>query len=61
MTVDPRSRVGQIVPVLVMAAIALVALVEVEAGDYGFICFIPDPASGRSHAALRMVGGLPVQ
>jgi len=35
--------------------------IEVEAGDYAFICFISDPASGKSHAALGMVGGLTVQ
>jgi plastocyanin len=35
--------------------------ITVEAGEYAFICFIPDPASGRSHAALGMVGGLTVQ
>ena len=35
--------------------------ISVEAGEYAFICFIPDPASGRPHAALGMVGGLTVQ
>jgi plastocyanin len=35
--------------------------IEVEAGDYAFICFVPDPASGKPHAALGMVGGLTVQ
>lgn len=35
--------------------------IEVEAGNYAFICFIPDPASGKAHAALGMVGGLTVQ
>jgi plastocyanin len=35
--------------------------VEVGAGDYAFICFVPDPASGKPHAALGMVGGLTVQ
>jgi plastocyanin len=35
--------------------------INVEAGEYAFICFVPDPASGRPHAALGMVGGLTVQ
>jgi plastocyanin len=35
--------------------------VDVDAGDYAFICFIPDPASGKPHAALGMVGGLTVR
>jgi hypothetical protein len=35
--------------------------VDVEAGDYALICFIPDPASGKPHAALGMVGGVTVQ
>lgn len=35
--------------------------VDVEAGEYAFICLVPDPASGRPHAALGMVGGLTVE
>jgi uncharacterized cupredoxin-like copper-binding protein len=35
--------------------------VDVEAGEYAFICFIPDPGSGKAHAALGMVGGVTVQ
>jgi plastocyanin len=35
--------------------------IDVEAGEYAFICFVPDPASGAPHAALGMVGGLTVQ
>jgi plastocyanin len=35
--------------------------VDVEAGDYAFICRIPDPGSGKAHAALGMVGALTVQ
>lgn len=35
--------------------------IDVEAGEYALICFIPDPATGKSHAALGMVGGLTVQ
>lgn len=34
---------------------------DLEAGEYAMICFIPDPATGRPHAALGMVGGLTVQ
>jgi plastocyanin len=35
--------------------------INVEAGQYAFICLVPDPASGKPHAALGMVGGLTVQ
>jgi hypothetical protein len=35
--------------------------IGVEAGEYAFICSIPDPGSGKAHAALGMVGGLTVQ
>lgn len=35
--------------------------VDLPAGDYAFICFVPDPATGMPHAALGMVGALTVQ
>lgn len=35
--------------------------VDLEAGEYAWICFIPDPATGKAHAALGMIGGLTVQ
>ena len=35
--------------------------VNVEAGDYAFICFVPDPGSGKPHAALGMVGAVTVK
>ena len=35
--------------------------IDVTAGEYAFICFIPDPGTGKSHAELGMVGGLTVQ
>ncbi len=35
--------------------------IDVEAGNYAFICFVPDPATGAPHAALGMIGGLTVQ
>jgi hypothetical protein len=35
--------------------------VDVAAGDYAFICRIPDPGSGKAHAALGMVAGLTVK
>jgi plastocyanin len=45
-----------------IAAEATAAMeIVVEAGDYAFICFIPDPGTGKPHAALGMVGGLTVQ
>jgi plastocyanin len=35
--------------------------VDVEAGEYALICFVPDTASGAPHAALGMIGGLTVR
>ena len=35
--------------------------VDLPAGDYAFICFVPDPATGKAHAELGMVGALTVQ
>ena len=35
--------------------------VDLQAGNYAYVCFVPDPASGKPHAALGMVGELTVQ
>ena len=35
--------------------------VDLPAGDYAFICFIPDPATGKAHFELGMLGALTVQ
>ena len=35
--------------------------VDLAAGDYALICFIPDQSSGKPHAALGMVAGLKAQ
>lgn len=35
--------------------------VDLEPGNYAFLCFVPDPASGQPHAALGMVGALTVE
>jgi plastocyanin len=35
--------------------------VDLEAGEYVLICFIPDPATGQPHANLGMVVGMTVQ
>jgi plastocyanin len=35
--------------------------VDLPAGDYAFICFVPDPATGKSHVELGMIGPLTVQ
>ena len=35
--------------------------VDLEPGDYAWICFIPDPATGKAHAELGMIGALTVQ
>jgi plastocyanin len=34
---------------------------DLPAGSYAFICFLPDPATGKSHAELGMIGGLTVE
>ncbi len=34
--------------------------VDLEAGNYAFLCFVPDPATGAPHAALGMIGALTV-
>jgi uncharacterized cupredoxin-like copper-binding protein len=34
--------------------------VDLPAGNYAFICFVPDPATGKPHAALGMIGSLTV-
>jgi hypothetical protein len=34
---------------------------DLEPGNYMWLCFIPDPESGRSHAELGMIGELTVQ
>jgi hypothetical protein len=31
------------------------AVLDLEAGDYLAICFVPDPATGQPHFALGMV------
>lgn len=35
--------------------------VDLQPGDYAFICFVPDATTGKPHAALGMVAGLTVQ
>lgn len=35
--------------------------VDLEAGNYAYICFVPDPASSKAHAALGMVGALTIE
>jgi len=35
--------------------------VDLPAGNYAFLCFIPDPATGKAHFELGMIGGLTVQ
>lgn len=35
--------------------------VDLPAGNYAFVCFVPDPATGKAHAELGMVGALTVQ
>lgn len=35
--------------------------VDLEAGNYAFLCFVPDPGTGQPHVLLGMVGGLTVE
>ena len=35
--------------------------VDLEPGNYAFICFVPDAASGAPHAALGMIGPLTIK
>lgn len=35
--------------------------VDLEPGAYAYLCFIPDPATGKAHAELGMIGGLTVR
>ena len=35
--------------------------VDLPAGNYAFICFVPDPATGKPHFELGMIGALTVQ
>jgi hypothetical protein len=35
--------------------------VDLPAGSYAFICFVPDAATGKPHAALGMVGAFSVK
>jgi len=35
--------------------------VDLPAGNYAFLCFIPDRASGAPHAALGMIGALTIK
>ncbi|MFL5651353.1 MAG: hypothetical protein ACJ777_08720 [Chloroflexota bacterium] len=35
--------------------------VDLPAGNYAFLCFIPDPATGKPHFQLGMIGPLNVQ
>lgn len=35
--------------------------VDLQPGEYAFICFVPDATTGKPHAALGMVAGLTVQ
>jgi plastocyanin len=34
---------------------------DLEPGNYAFVCFVPDPASGKAHVELGMIGELTVQ
>ncbi len=35
--------------------------VNLPAGNYAFICFIPDPATGKAHLELGMIGALTIE
>ena len=37
------------------------AELNLKAGSYAFICFVPDPSTGKPHAALGMIKGIEVK
>jgi plastocyanin len=55
----PFTSVGGLVGI--MADDTASMEVDLPAGSYAFICFVPDPASGAPHAALGMIGALTVE
>ncbi len=55
----PFTSVGGVAGVAVGSTITMD--VDLPAGNYAFLCFVPDPASGAPHAALGMIGALKVE
>ncbi len=45
----------------IMPSTSAFAVVNLEAGNYALLCFVPDQATGAPHAALGMVTALTVQ
>jgi len=55
----PFTTAGGVAGVAVGSTITMD--VDLEPGNYAFLCFVPDPASGAPHAALGMIGPLTVE
>jgi plastocyanin len=55
----PFTSVGGVAGIAVGQTVTMD--VDLEAGSYAFLCFVPDPATGAPHAALGMVGTLTVE
>jgi plastocyanin len=62
---EPQTGAPPFTSVAGVAGIASGATVtmdlDLEPGNYAFLCFVPDPATGRPHVALGMVGALTVE
>ena len=55
----PWTDVGGIAAIA--AASTATMDVDLAAGNYAYICFVPDPATGKAHAQLGMIGALTVK
>ncbi len=55
----PFTSAGGVAGIAVGQTVAMD--VNLEAGNYAYLCFVPDAASGAPHAALGMVGALTVE
>ena len=55
----PFSSVGGLAAIAPDARATMT--LDLEPGEYAFLCFVPDPASGNPHVALGMVTGFSVE
>ena len=55
----PFTSVGGVTAVAVGSTVSMD--VDLPAGNYAFICFVPDAKTGAPHAALGMIGELTVK
>lgn len=55
----PFTSVGGVAAIASGATVTMD--VDLQPGNYAYLCFVPDPASGKPHVALGMVGALTVE